>query len=499
MALSRRASRLLWTVLLIPSILAGCGVAPRPLVAPVPAGASLAVALDSIFADTALQNAHLGILIRSLRSGETLYARDPGKSFVPASNMKVLTGAAALEVLGPEYRYGTSFTAAGPISGGVLRGDLVVRGTGDPTLSKRFSADARHAMRAWADSLSARGITRISGGIIGVDSAFAGPSLGPGWAWDDLHASYSAEFGALQFNEGVVEVRTVPGRTAGGPAVTMLDPPTQYVPLHNQVITGRAGTLIRVRVTRDPVGAGLSVHGEVPADTPLVVETVAVRDPTGYFLAVLRETLRDSGVAVEGQALAAHEWPEVRRPAAETPLFAYRSPPLREILPAMMKPSQNWIAETLLWTLGRERRGEGSTRAGAAVVDSVLRLWRVPTRGLRMLDGSGLSRGDLLTPELLVELLTYMSRTPNRELWYSSLPAAGQSGTLAGRMRDAPLHGQVFAKTGSLTGVRSLSGYLSTVSGEPIVFSIISNNHLSPAATIDRVVERALREVATRH
>jgi D-alanyl-D-alanine carboxypeptidase/D-alanyl-D-alanine-endopeptidase (penicillin-binding protein 4) len=433
------------------------------------------------------------VLVRSLRSGEVLYEKNAEKEFVPASNMKLVTASVALEALGPEYRWRTSFLAGGRVTGGVLHGPLVVRGSGDPTLSARFYPDPRAALRAWADSLRAHGITRIEGGIVGVDSAFAPPTLGAGWAWDDLDAYYAAEFGALQFNEGAIDVQVIPSRTVGRPAIVVLGPPTQYVTVDNRTTTAAAGSPVHLDVARDPVGPGIRVSGVVPADTPFVVESVAVRDPTAYFLAVLRETLREAGVAVEGQALPADEWPRER--PAESPIFTYASPPLREVLPGMLKPSQNWIAETLLRTVGRERRGEGSARAAEAVVDSTFRSWGLPAEDLRLADGSGLSRYDLVTPELLVGILAHMRGSPNWELWYASLPVGGEDGTLRSRMAEPPLRGNVHAKTGTLTGVRSLSCYVTTAAGEPLVFSFLVNNHLRSAAAVDRVVDAAVRRL----
>jgi serine-type D-Ala-D-Ala carboxypeptidase/endopeptidase (penicillin-binding protein 4) len=480
--------RPLLAVLLL--LLTACTAAARPASAPAPS--SLAAALDSIFADTAFQHAHWGVLVRSLATGETLYRRDAAKAFIPASAMKLVTGAVALSVLGPDYRFRTTFSATGTVRSGTLQGDLVVRGSGDPTLSERFAPDARATMRAWADSLRARGIARIAGGIVGVDSAFVGPALGSGWAWDDLSAAYSAEVGALQFNEGAIDVQVVPARNVGEPAVLIFDPATQYVHVNNLAVTTQRGSTARLEITRDPAGPGMTLTGVIPVDTPAVTLTVAVRDPADYFLSVLRETLREAGVAVEGQALTAADWPEARSPAGERQLFTSASPPLREILPGMLKPSQNWIAETLLRTLGRERRAEGSARAGVAVVDSVLRGWQLPMDGFRMVDGSGLSRYDLVTPELFVGILTRMRNDPAWELWYSSLPSSGQSGTLESRMQGAPLRGKVHAKTGTLSGIRSLAGYLETERGETVVFSVLLNNHVRTSAAADRVAEAAL-------
>lgn len=474
-------------------LLGGC--IPLTRSAPAPRPSALAEALDSVFADTALAHAHVGVMVKSMRSGEVLYARNAGKEFVPASNMKLLTAAAAVTVLGPEYRFETTVLAGGPVVNGVLRGPLVVRGSGDPTLSGRFAPDARATFRAWADSLRAHGVNRVAGGIIGVDSAFTGPSLGAGWAWDDLDAEYAAEFGALQFNEGTLEVQVVPSRNQGDPGVVILTPPTQYVHVDNRTITAPPGTPAHLTLSRDASGPGITITGAIPADTAYVPMSVAVRDPSGYFLAVLRETLRGAGIAVEGQALPADEWPASR--AIESRLFVHRSPPLRNILPAMLKPSQNWIAETLLRAVGREERGEGSAGAGVMVVDSLLKSWSLPASELRMADGSGLSRYDLVSPELLVGLLDHVRRSTQGELFVASLPVAGMDGTLARRMTDPPLRGNVRAKTGTLTGVRSLSGFLTTTAGEPIVFSILINNHLRSASTIDPITDGAVRVVAT--
>ena len=471
--------------------LAGCVPAARSAARPAPS--PLAASLDSIFSDTAFAHAHWGVLVRSLATGETLYQRNAERAFVPASAMKLVTGAVALATLGPEYRFRTTISTAGQVRAGVLQGDLVVRGSGDPTLSQRFTPDdARATMRAWADSLRARGITRVAGGIIGVDSAFPGPSLGAGWAWDDLDAAYSAEVGALQYNEGVLDLQVVPSRTVGEPAVVILDPATQYVHVNNRTVTTQRGSTAALQLARDPASSAITLSGIVPVDTSAIALTVAVRNPAAYFLAVLRETLREAGVAVEGQALTADEWPEARSRAAERTLFTHSSPPLREVLPAMLKPSQNWIAETLLRAVGRERRGEGSARAGALVADSVLRAWQVPMDGFRMADGSGLSRYDLVTPALFVGVLTRMRSEPTWGLWYESLPEAGESGTLENRMRASPLRGQVHAKTGTLSGIRSLAGYVETPAAGTVVFTIIVNNHVRSAAAADRVTEAAL-------
>jgi serine-type D-Ala-D-Ala carboxypeptidase/endopeptidase (penicillin-binding protein 4) len=477
--------------------LSGCATL-LPGVATAPSTHTFASVLDPIFDDPELAHAHWGVLVRSLDTGETLYERNSGRMFLPASNMKIFTGAAVLEALGPDHRYVTTVAPGGAIRNGVLQGPLVVVGTGDPTLSRRFQADPRDAFRLWADSLRARGITRIAGGIVAVDTAFADPTLGAGWMWDDVAFASSAPFGPLQFNENVIELEIFPSSRILDPALIVLNPATQYVRIVNQTRTASPGNPTTLAFELEEAGPGIIVRGEIASDNPGVSRLVPVRDPALYFVSILRETLREQGIAVEGPAYRHTELgPFETVLGLGIPLFIHSSPPVRQILPAMMKPSQNMIAETLLRTVGREVRGEGSARAGAAVVDSMLAAWEIDPRGVRVSDGSGLSRYNLMSPATAVALLERMAGSYYQEDWIHSMPVAGRDGTLANRMRDPPLIDRVQAKTGTLTGARALSGYLTTQRGERIVFSIVSNNHLHPAAVVDRVVEAALERIAT--
>lgn len=454
--------------------------------------AELGRSLDAIFGDTAQAHAHWGVLVRDLESGATLYDRNAEKAFVPASTLKLVTGAAALHALGPDYRYETQVLATGPVRDGVLRGDLVVWGSGDPTLSERFTEDARATFRAWADSLRLRGVQRIAGGIVGVDEVFdEGP--GRGWMWDDLLYEYAAEIGGLTLNEGVIRVRLFPAARVGEPALLDLTPATGYLRVENRTRTVPAGEPARVTVERAADGLALVVEGEVPLDAVSVERVRSVPDPTGYFVTVLRETLREAGIQVEGAAVDADYGEEPVRSAAALPLlFTHRSPPLAQILPAMLKPSQNQIAEALLKTLGAELRGEGTARAGAEVADSLLRSWGIETRLLVMADGSGMSRYDLATPELFIELLAHMQRSPHAELWLASLPAGGAEGTLASRFRDTPAAGRVRAKTGTMTAVGGLAGYATTLGGRRLAFAILVNNHVRTAAEARAVMDSAV-------
>ena len=474
-------------------LLAGAACTPAPATGPAPRAGdgrvAIATSLDSIFSDTLLAHAHWGVLVRSLATGETLYARNPERMFVPASNLKLVTAAAALEALGPDYRYRTRVASGGPVSDGVLQGDLWVIGSGDPSISARFFDDPRAVFRAWADSLRAHGVRRIAGGVVGVDDVFDNQALGRGWAWDDADAAYSAEVSGLQLNEGVIGIEVRPGATPGSPAVITLDPPTAYVPVASAAVTGERGAA-GITATRAAQGPGLVLTGAVRGDT-VEAEEIAVRNNTAYFATVLLETLEAAGIDVGEDAWDADDT-DRPRPATEHTLFVHASPPLAEILVGFMKPSQNQIGEGLLKTLGAELRGEGSANRGVAVVDSLSGLWGLPRRQLAMADGSGLSRYNLVSPAYLIALLERESRSPHAAIYTAALPVAGRDGTLANRMRGTPLEGNVRAKTGTLSGVRSLSGYLTTAAGEPLVFSMLVNHHVLTARDADRLAEAAL-------
>jgi serine-type D-Ala-D-Ala carboxypeptidase/endopeptidase (penicillin-binding protein 4) len=479
------------------ALAAACAPA-QPTLAPapsaVPGATPIAAALDSIFDDTLFANAHWGVLVRSLETGETLYARNAGRMFVPASNMKIVTAAAALEALGPDYRYHTRVAANGPVRDGVLRGDLLVIGGGDPTISERFHGDVRTVFRAWADSLRAHGVTRITGAVIGNDDVFDDLPLGRGWAWDDVGDSYSAEVGGLELNEGFVTVRVETTATCTA-AVTTHPASDEWVPVLGTVrlpCADGADSTAGVTVRRADSLSAVLVSGTLPSDTTVVEEEVSVRNNTRFFASVLMQSLLEAGISVNGGSLDADDDPARGKPAQPTVLFTHTSPPLREILVGFLKPSQNQIGEMLLKTLGREHRGLGTAAAGAAVVDSLARTWGMPPRLLAQADGSGLSRYNLVAPAFLVAVLEHEARSPNAAVFETALPLAGRDGTLAGRMRGTPAEGNVHAKTGTLSGVRSLSGYLTTAAGERMVFSILANHHTVTSRDVDRVAEAAL-------
>jgi D-alanyl-D-alanine carboxypeptidase/D-alanyl-D-alanine-endopeptidase (penicillin-binding protein 4) len=485
-----------WRIVLLAAPLAACGPS-RPSTAPQPsmaAGvAALRSSIDSMVSTPEFRNAHWGILIVDPSSGDTLYSRNAGKLFMPASNMKIITSATALAQLGPDHRFATTLATDGAVRDGVVLGNVVVRGSGDPTVSTHMRGDAMAPLREIADSLMVHGIRRIAGRLVSRKDAFPGPTLGYGWSWEDLEESYSAPIAELLFNEGFSIVTVRGGMQPGDPAFVTTAPARTFPLVRASVITvstdsatpvGRNGARRRngVRVVKDTAFGGVVVDGWIAAGDSVEIE-VTHRDPVDAYLAALTEALRDAGIVVEGRL------PPELPPAGQqsTVLFTAMSPPLSEILPPLMKPSQNQIAEMLLRAVGLQITGVGTADSGRAVARRQLEAWGAPTDGFILRDGSGLSRYDYLSPETIVHVLDAMRKAPTFQLYYDALPIAGTDGTIRTRMRGTPAEGNLHAKTGTIANARSLSGYVTTADGRMLIFSLLCNNFSAPVATVTQV------------
>jgi serine-type D-Ala-D-Ala carboxypeptidase/endopeptidase (penicillin-binding protein 4) len=451
--------------------------------------------IDSSLADPRFRSAQWGVLIVDASRGDTLYSRNAGKLFIPASNQKLLTGAVALDLLGPAYRYGTHFAAGGAIADGVLQGDLLIRGSGDPSFSDAMQGDAMRPLRAIADSLAARGVRRIAGGLTSAGDVFPAPALGFGWAWDDLDFPYAAGVDELMFNEGFTRLQIRAAADSGAPVTVITGPALTYPALRVRAYTASRGDSTArggrgLRVYHDSTALGtVIVEGAIAAGDS-AERRLAFRDQQHAFLAALRESLTDRGIAIDSSRFGAvasttHGAPE----PLGLPLFSLRSDSLGAILKAFEKPSQNQIGELLLRTIGLVGGTIGTPEEGARIVSDALRAWGAASDGFRVRDGSGLSRHDVVSPETIIRVLDAMRRSPSFNVFRDALPIAGVDGTIAGRMRDTPAADNLRAKTGTLDMARSLSGYVTAADGRLIMFSILCNNWLAPQRDVDRVAD----------
>ncbi len=472
-------------------LLAACASAP-PKSNP---GAERAVTadLDRIFGAPLTDHALWGVEVKSLDTGRIWYARNARTLMMPASNMKIVTLAAAIQTLGWDYRFKTTLETTGTIDAGVLNGDLIVRGTGDPTINTREKR-ATAIFDEWAAALKTAGITRIDGKVIGDASAFDSRGLGQGWAWDYLQDSYAAPVSALELNENTATLTVRPGPNPGDAARLELSPGTGLGLVHH-VTTGAPGSRTSIDVDRPPAGAWLDITGTIAVDATPFSDEVAVASPSLYFAHSLLNALVARGIDVRGLPADVEDRRGVTPIITAAPrrvLVETQSPPLREIATVMMKVSQNLYAETLLKAIGVAKTGTGTTAAGRDAAREIFTAWNVPTTYVQA-DGSGLSRYDYVTAEMLVALL---ERLHSDAAFIATLPVAGKDGTISTRMRATRAEANAVAKTGSISNVRALSGYVKTRDGETLAFSVLANNFTVPAATINWMADLAVETLA---
>ena len=480
-------------------LLAACHAARRPpasaAVSPhAPALTSLQRDIDAILALPPLERGYWGVVVRSLSSGETLYERDARKLLMPASAMKIVTLAAAAATLGWDYTFATNLLAAGPIDAGALHGDLVVVGSGDPSIT---SADGDALFGEWAERLKAAGVRVVDGRVVGDDNAFDDNGLGFGWSWDDLPDDYAAGVSALQFNENAVRVTVSPGPAAGDWAGVTIAPGGSGLAIESAVTTTDAGSPASIAAHRLPGSMRLALHGTIGAGAAAAALTVSVDNPTLFFTAALRGVLIAHGIDVRGPAVDVDDLHDPPKPRG-APIATHRSPPLSTLAVRLMKVSQNLYAETLLKALAARPGGPpADAEGGRKEVAAVLAPWGIDAGALIQRDGSGLSRYDYVTADALLTILAHVDRDERlRGPFEAALPIAGRDGTLANRMKGTPAEGNARAKTGSMSNVRALAGYVTAASGERLVFALMANNFDASGETITRAEDEIVVRLA---
>lgn len=433
-----------------------------------------------------------GLLVADAATGETLYEKNADRYFTPASNMKLLTTALALDKLGPDYRFRTTMETHGSITQGVLAGDLILVGRGDPNLSNRkFPFDAKEefdgppekVLSELADQVVAHGVKEISGVIVGDDSYFPRDRYPDGWEIDDMVWEYGAAISAIVVDDNAVTVTLTPGNKAGDRTVAVVDPATSDFTLRNEATTAEKtekpdksvkSEKSDLTLVREPGSNTVLLTGTMPAKSAPRKLVLAVQEPAQNAASTMARLLVDRGVKLHGSVRASHD-PDAAE-ASRTVLAEHVSLPLATTLKLVNKISQNLHTEILLRTAARQQ-GRWATsddllkfpeefyaRVGIAPGDVVQE------------DGSGLSRHDMVTSRAFVALLLYAQKQTWFPIYFDSLPVAGIDGTLSDRMKKAGVMGKIHAKTGSVEHVRTLSGYAETAGGRRLIFSFLSNN-----------------------
>jgi len=467
------------------------------LLVPALGAQSLGRRLDRILDVAPFDRHHWGVVVLDT-TGKVLYGRNALRLFVPASNTKLVVSAAATVLLPPEGTVATSVYAAGPLEDGVVRGDLVLYGRGDPTMSRRcYDADTARAgacetdplrrMRELAAGLREKGVRRIAGDIVGDGSYFEPAIVHETWEEGDLVWWYAAPVSGLAFNDNSIDVRWGPGTQPGAPGRITVAPDFGDLTLENRTwTTAERGDALDVgRLGPLALWAG----GSITATANPRTSYLALQDPNRYAASALRQALAEVDIAVQGATTATTDSSRYALARRASPLAETTSRPFREWLVPILGPSQNLFAEMLLKQLGKWGKGEGSWRAGLEVerrflIDSV----RIDSTQFSLRDGSGLSHTNVMSPEAFARLLLWLRHHPRFAPFEQALPVSGRSGTIRTRMVGTAVEGRVKAKTGSIFRVNALSGYVQLPDGRTRIFSIQTNNHdLGGTAILARI------------
>ena len=487
-SLHRRTLRFFLLGLIVASWLAApacSAVPPTPTTNPTP---GLAAQIDALLEQPRFAHASWGIAVVSLDSGRTLYVHRADRLAQPASAAKLFTAAVSLASLGPAYRFPTRVLSRGTIRNGRLNGPLILYGMGDPTLG---SASSRDWAAQLASQLYARGIRQLHGGLIADDSYFTGPSFGAGWEAGDLQSWFAVPSSALSVDENSVNVTVTPGASPGAPASVRLAPVSGIAKVRGRIETTPSPSASNINLYRAPGSDTLDVFGSIPARSTPAHFRLAMVDPALQAAHQLRVALAHRGIHISGTTGVLH-WPLDDRAllAGTRTLAEWRSPPVLEILQQGLKRSQNLYLQNLLLATGAQAQANASQPPstfrdsqdwGIRTLDDLLPQIGIAPETCQIVEGTGLSRHDLVTPNALVRLLVYMAEQPYAKPLRDALPRAGVDGTLAYRMRKTAAAGNLHAKTGSMSEVHSLAGYVTTAGGDHLAFAIMLNNYVPPA------------------
>jgi D-alanyl-D-alanine carboxypeptidase/D-alanyl-D-alanine-endopeptidase (penicillin-binding protein 4) len=493
-------------------------VTPARPIAPAPAPRTLAdlqARIGEIVRQPALEPGIFAVKIVSLETGNIIFEQNANKFVRPASNMKLYTMAAALDRLTPDYRFITSAYAKEKPGDGKIKGDLFIYGRGDPSIAARFNnGDYFKGINDLADRIVAAGVKRVKGDLVGDESYFNGAPLGSGWEWEDLTWAYGAQVSALSVNDNAVDLTVKPADKVGAPCVITSGPPATFMTIANHATTSARGSKSDLQIYRGLGANTLEISGSVPLGDNGFTGSVAIPDPALAFVLMLRDALLKRGVKIDGRVRTvtarsggsivwtgplftgqpiisgqqkSTDAPVQFAPAPPVEIASLQSPPFSAIAAQTLKPSQNQYTELILRTLGKTvmidnkpytvNFEQDDEAAGLVAVKNLLHQAGVADSDLALNDGSGLSRNDMITANATVQLLTYMSTHKYFAQFRDALPIAGVDGTLRTRMRGTPAEGNLRAKTGSLSSVASLSGYVTTAAGEHLVFSMMLNNY----------------------
>jgi serine-type D-Ala-D-Ala carboxypeptidase/endopeptidase (penicillin-binding protein 4) len=452
-------------------------------------GATLAERLQSLMNGSVARASETSLQVVEVDSGAVVAERTPHQPLAPASNMKLFTTAAAIDLLKPAFEVTTTVYTRGTVQpNGTLDGDVKIVGRGDPTIGGRFhDGHATAVLEEWATDLKRAGIKAIHGNLIFEYGYMDTEYIHPTWPADQLVNWYEAPVSAFTMQEGCVEVRVLPSRP-GKPCIVQFEPPTSYLDLESSCVTGRGLPFI----TRERNSNNIIVRGGVPSRSGATEVFVTVENPIQYFATVTHETFERSGIHLQGQMVVTP-----RDPRADWKAVSQHTTPLNVLVYVVNKKSQNHYAEEMVKMIGAEVKKEGTWPAGTgAVTEWLTTKIGVPANEYHQADGSGMSRDNRASANAFIHLLRYMWKSPWREDFVSSLPYSGDPDSKFGhRLRTPPFARQVYAKTGYIVGVVGLSGYVHAQSGKIYAFSFLFNRYHVGVYAVYQLQDQMLREI----
>ncbi|MDZ7773529.1 MAG: D-alanyl-D-alanine carboxypeptidase/D-alanyl-D-alanine-endopeptidase [Balneolaceae bacterium] len=474
-------------------LLLAAAAALQPAQAQEHPGMQLSEDVQQMIENSRAANAWWSVIVTDT-TGRVLESYYPEKLMRPASNLKLLSTAAALDQLGPDYRFETRVWGIGHQQDSTWMGDLVVEGRGDPTISGLFYDEHRfHVFEKFYSTLDSLGIRRIRGNLVGNDAYFERQVYPKGWSWEDLTYYYGVEISALSFNNNAVDLQVFADRPVGEkPRIQWFPFDTDYVTFVNEQVITPPDTEFDEFYRRE-LGTNIITLGSKVPRNHYEEESLAVHNASLYFMDTFLEYLRDGGMTVDGRMILEHQ-PRDFEGDTYTLLTRHRSPPLRLILQETNKESNNFYMEMLMKTMAAERYDEqGSTELGLGLIENFAHEMGMDTTRVELTDAAGMSPATLLTAEDLNRLLVGMQSHPHFDTWRNSLAIAGVDGSISHRFQGTPLAGNLRGKTGYVSGVRALSGYLEAASGRPLIFTMMTNHYTARTTYLDWLHERILR------
>lgn len=444
-----------------------------------------------------LKNANISLIVKDLRTGQTLHEHRSNHPTIPASTMKVITTATALELLGPDFTYQTQLSYDGTLQAdGTLRGNLYIIGSGDPTLGSTKMGDI-HFLQKWAEAVKKAGINRIVGSIVADDSRFDNEGANPKWTWDDIGNYYAPGIYAIAYRDNTLRVTFQSGAIGTTPEIIDLQPKVPGLTIDNNLRSSRI-TFDSAYFYGTPKSFSRGVHGEIPANKPGFVVRAELPNPALLLAQDFHAQLIQQGVTITGEPIDIPS-PEMRFPLPglqRTNIYTHQSLPLRDIIKEANEKSNNFYSEQIFKSLSLKNHSVATNRQSIQMVRNFWRSKGLDVSQLFQEDGSGLSPANAVSAAFLTDLMTYMhQKSIHKDIFFRSLAVAGRTGTLAGVLKDTPLSGKVYAKSGTISRVRAYTGYIIDPQRQ-WVFTVMVNNSGTNAWQTLNLIEKLLVDIA---